>query len=541
MGIENEESYCLFQNTNGSSTGKVGGATKQWLNDNDGDPSKLFNDMSSNDYTPVIALTSAAYSTDDGIVVRNVGDFTGAEVGMVVYVFDTVGGIFNTGRYKIIAVDIDGEYIQIADGQGTTLSDDVDVYVGGAFDDMQDALDEADAGYFNCWIFSNSDYATAAAPDWDITPPLAGEYVNNTNLYIVGYKTNAYDALPAGRGYFPNSIGDGSGYKSGFTRGKLSQTDIQIATDLTKIDVLGYSASEAIFQLSGMCENVVIMGFAFQGLGDYIRCTNVAGDSASLEVRHCTASAYLYDSSPRTNYNAFLTYNSGGPDNVIIEDCYTKCVSSSYHAGNTYDPRLNIEVHNNFFLDQNNVAYKFCIADLHHNIFVDQAGQGGNRALSVVDAAQVKAYNNTIYGARYKAFVNLHCGNDPARFLCYNNILFVDPDIFEGVLNLNDGGTVVQFDHNLYFGTDGNPLTFINDVGVNSNWLYPEKGAHDIEAEPLFADAANYNFRPRNPAVITGGRPVNGVATYIGAIPPKYNFKTNARAASFGRGGIVKN
>jgi hypothetical protein len=533
MTIEAEESYCLFHNVNGVDENGfgatyVGGCTKQWLDANDGDPSALFANMGADDYSPMFEK-QGWYDIGTGWITGLTGLTSAVEVGMCAYVnFSVVSG---DGTYKILEVDVGNLKIRIEDGVGT--QNFCDVYVGGAYSDLEDLINEADATYVNCWCFSNSDYASQTIPDWDFISTNAGEYLNNTKIYMVGYKTNAYDALPAGWGYFPEAIGDGEYYKSAFDRGKLNRTDAQISEDLTTIDVLNTATSYAsIFHVNGDAENVMVMGFSFQGLANSIRSVGAHGGS-SVIIRHCHASVYDYDNGGR-GYG-YLAYENGGVDHMSITDCYVKSAASCSHASSVSYQRTNLEESYNFYRDQNNIPYYWVYAHVHHNIFYDQMGSGGNRPFSSIDGGQLRVNNNVIYGARYATMVNLHVQPDPGNFVAYNNIFFVDPDIFDGVLNLNQGGTVTYFDYNLYFGTDGNPLTFINDTGANPNWVYPEKGEHDIEADPMFVDAANGDFRPRNPAVITGGRPVDGIATYMGAVPPKHNFKSNARAANFGR------
>ena len=62
-----------------------------------------------------------------------------------------------------------------------------------------------------------------------------------------------------------------------------------------------------------------------------------------------------------------------------------------------------------------------------------------------------------------------------------------------------------------------------------------------IEEDPQFVDAANGDFRPRNPAVLRGGKPdINGNPTQMGAILQKYQFGDRERIANMARLRIIR-
>lgn len=64
---------------------------------------------------------------------------------------------------------------------------------------------------------------------------------------------------------------------------------------------------------------------------------------------------------------------------------------------------------------------------------------------------------------------------------------------------------------------------------------------NSIEEDPLFKDAAGGDFRPRNPAVLRGGKlDVKGNPTQMGAILQKYQFARRARAANLGKLQIIR-
>lgn len=80
------------------------------------------------------------------------------------------------------------------------------------------------------------------------------------------------------------------------------------------------------------------------------------------------------------------------------------------------------------------------------------------------------------------------------------------------------------------------------DYNCTNATVHTLTGPHSLNGtDPQFADAANGNFRPRNPLVLRGGMPdTTGNPTQIGAIQSKYRFVSKARAVNLGRGSIFK-
>ena len=156
--------------------------------------------------------------------------------------------------------------------------------------------------------------------------------------------------------------------------------------------------------------------------------------------------------------------------------------------------------------------------------------------------SQWSFYNNVIYDVSSDV-IRVH-GAGHCQVYFYNNIIVVQEALTYGVIRAKaDGGTIAFWDYNLYWTIEGgalDPAKFIEQAEI-PGWQAPTlPAAHDIEVDPLFADVAGNDFRPRNPAAITGGMPVDGVATYMGAIPPRLNSKSNARVANFGRMAITR-
>ncbi len=99
---------------------------------------------------------------------------------------------------------------------------------------------------------------------------------------------------------------------------------------------------------------------------------------------------------------------------------------------------------------------------------------------------------------------------------------------------LSNGGSVIRFDHSCYWSLGGaltSPFYSIKDGSE-----FTPVGIGSISADPQFVDADNGDFRPRNPAVLRGGKPdINGNPTQIGAVLQGYQFAKRARTANLGR------
>lgn len=86
------------------------------------------------------------------------------------------------------------------------------------------------------------------------------------------------------------------------------------------------------------------------------------------------------------------------------------------------------------------------------------------------------------------------------------------------------------------------PRISYEDYNCTNTVIHTLTGLHSLSGiDPQFADAANGNFRPRNPLVLRGGMPdITGNPTQIGAVKGRYQFISKARAANIGRLSIFR-
>ena len=82
----------------------------------------------------------------------------------------------------------------------------------------------------------------------------------------------------------------------------------------------------------------------------------------------------------------------------------------------------------------------------------------------------------------------------------------------------------------------------LEDYNCTNTTVHILTGFHSLNGtDPQFIDAANGDFRPRNPLVLRGGMPdITNNPTQIGAIQSKYQFISKARAANLGRLAIIR-
>jgi hypothetical protein len=76
---------------------------------------------------------------------------------------------------------------------------------------------------------------------------------------------------------------------------------------------------------------------------------------------------------------------------------------------------------------------------------------------------------------------------------------------------------------------------------ATGRWGGSGKPENAIEENPQFVDAANGDFRPRNPNVLRGGKPdIADNATEMGAVLQEHQFDRRAKVVNFGRLQIIR-
>jgi hypothetical protein len=491
----------FFVGGNGDKSGRTalaGGCTRDWWdgqcpNGTDAEKAAAMGKLMV-DGAPVIDETNCAYSAAMHRITK-AGCFAGAEAGMAAYVVETPtpGVRLETMRYRITDVDAAGDWIAIGDATGADAT--VTVKVGGAFDALQNALDETDAGSHSVCIFTNLSETLGGPIDVDAG---GGDVMRNTFKRIVGYHTVPGD-MDRGGAWCESPLDilrngaidadrcvvlDGSG--GGFAALVFNGVDNVVLENLALRDTGGQNA----ISFSTVCRNIVFGNCRFTGVHIVI----------NTEAEHVLFDR-CYSHDDITGHH----YNLRGNNNMLLG-----CVGRMATGTNLC----------NVLSKAGNVIG--CIA---------VGGQFGVRVVNAGGYATV--LNNTFFGTEVDGV--LFDAGDGAMVV--NNIFCLSPGAV-GVY-VRGGGSVVVSDYNCFIASDGAPLTATGN-GYAGGEL-PIEGPHSLEADPEFANAGSYDLRPRSAAVLRGGRPgPDGTATVIGAIGQAYRFDRRARMVNAGRMGILR-
>ncbi|MBM4104639.1 MAG: hypothetical protein FJ263_11460, partial [Planctomycetes bacterium] len=172
---------CVFVGGSGTKAGTAmaGGCTRAWLESKGMNPASLFGPNGS-----CICQADDLEISMSGVINGSVGQFSGAEPGMVAYVSSGAG----SGIYEATAVGSQGDSITFGGwDHGTT--DTVAVYVGGAFNGLYQAMFYSSAYSYNCTILSNKDETITANMDLRFN---GSSPQRNTWMRFVGYNQNLY-------------------------------------------------------------------------------------------------------------------------------------------------------------------------------------------------------------------------------------------------------------------------------------------------------------------------------------------------------------
>jgi len=434
---------------------------------------------------------------------------------------DTPGDFADVIDGMVVNLDFDAKY---ADGWFTVLTHTDDLMVieynipdandneavtctfGGAFDTLQNALDNTDAEDQNVFICTNKDETLAAAIDVDTALPTLAD---NTHFRIIGYKT-----APPGN----SSMTDGDMDKGGTYYGGA-------------LDAYKSENSLTAYMENSLAECVTIDGDG--GAWDIFALNNFdCFHIRNLYLKNIanTNSLISYTNTPRGGsiQNCKFTdarYALNGTINgLFLYDSYVESDGSgSYSTINTSGSMINMDtcvVYN----PSTETGIKIRFGSITNTLVI-----GGIWGISVQEGGSFS--NNTFYN-QTGSCISADVSTSPV--VAFNNIFVPAVAASDYAVGRRDttppgSGSIIYSDYSCGWSID------------EAEPLWVDKGPNSIGEDPDFVDEANGDFRPRNPNVLRGGKPdAAGNPMPRGAVLQKYQFADRSRIGNPTRLSIIR-
>lgn len=476
--VYEEKETVVFVGGIGTKAGSAlcGGCTKAWY---DANFTQLSDIMGANG-APLVTLVACNYDHTGGaggereIRKADAGEFANAQPGM----FALILGTNITGDYyEITAVDPAGNYVLVSGIAAAGDNNDTQIYIGGAFEKLQAALDNTVATNYTVRIFDNKNELISTAIDFDIA---GGSIANNSQCIVEGFNTNIGD-MNRGGAYYQSPL---DCLKNGINADKCISLNRQAgASDVITIN-----------NFNGL----VLKNF-------YLHNTNQAANNNCVEFVN------------NPDYITFINCRFDDAYKAFDGNVYGCCADGCY-VGNDF-------------------AYAYIssgtwYAGVLDNCVFNGEGKYGN---CIIDCVVFKdcLFYKSIYGL-YVEFLNtiINCVFYGQTFSCmrfssgsfgtiqgYNNI-FMPAAAADYVVYMNGavGSVCVEtlLRSCIWTVADVAVTNHVNHNGNNS-----QLGDY-IAKDPLFEDATNFKFRlqPKSPVLNKGkwspGTPGNDGVSTIG-------------------------
>jgi len=207
---------------------------------------------------------------------------------------------------------------------------------------------------------------------------------------------------------------------------------------------------------------------------------------------------------------------------LFIDCCFTDFVGENLYLGGGYLMGLERCV---LKIASGQWGVKVSAQDALINGCLFVNGLGG---ISLQGVKRINITSNTFYMQTQESIL---VNSSASVASVHNNIAYLAAADDNFVECLASFGSLGFCDYNCVWSAEGIVATPFN---LNNAPAFPNSVL--IEQDPQFVDAANGDFRPRNPAVLRGGMPdPKGDATQIGAVLQKYQFANRARTLNAGR------
>ena len=486
------EASVFFVGGTGTKSGNAncGGCTKDWFEAN----FTQLSDIMGNDGGPLISNTNLTFTNATKIITCPGPIFANAEIGMVAYVSGTN---ISTGRYKI--TDVLSDYaIELSGVISTGDNTDTAINVGGAFDSLQNALDDTSASYYDCDVYINKDTTLTATVDVDTG---GGSVIRNTHKRIIGFHTIPGDMHYGGQ-YYQGAI---DALQNGVDTNKC----VQLNANGGAYDVLKVSISNVIL------ENLYIYNtdksnnhnaISSTGTPQYITIQNCKFDTVYQVMLDSITGLMLIDCFNGTDLGS-PPWSLGA--NAAILDSVLQSTGSTWSVVNHSSGGI-----------------------LLLNSILIGGGKGFNN--NAEDSVSIAA--NCVF---YNQVMSCLWLRNSSGTISLNNILMPQSGA-NGIYINSQGASILYNDYDCYIDTNGNILADPVETGYTDG-TPPILGKHSIEVDPKFVDAANGNFRPRNTQVLRGGMTILGSdAEHMGTILQRNELAIRSRKVNLGRFGIIK-
>ncbi len=493
--VFDEKDSVWFVGGRGDGSGgddELGGCTKEWWdsqcpNKTQAEYDAAYKKIVNSTGGPIAALVNVPYTGDDEDTIYSEGAFEGVEVGMVAYVVEngTPDVNVSTGRYRITAVDDDE--ITLAGINGSDCN--VNVNIGGAFNNLETAMDETSASSYSVDIYTNKDEMLTSQGNYYA----GGSVSENSWKRIKGYNTIPGDM----------DVG-GSYYESPLDILQNSKT-----VDLTKCVTLdGGSRTSDVILIAASCFVFENIHFTNDGSGG--DAVDWANTPTSVYFKNCRFTSVVKVS----NINAY---------DFIADSCWSDMQNNHYHPWEGGALILNcvgnVNGNGTFVAAISTGTMKTAVTVI--GCIADGNGSGnGHSPFRVLESStgdcSIYAFNNTFYD-----FDGEGCMMESGHVYFRNNIFLLSSGA-EAFHYVSTGGSVDE-DYNCWYTLGGAISPWVvDDIGVNSP---PVAGEHDLQVDPLFVDAANGDFRPANgsPCIDAGLSDSMGGWSTMGA----YDFSAN--------------
>jgi hypothetical protein len=466
-----EKEVCMFVGGNGTKTGvsQAGGCTKEWLLNKGCDPSSLFGTNGA-----CVYQGNNLSMDENGVIVGTAGQFAGIEPGMVAYVDGEILQIY----LEVTAVGSNYESITFG-GSELPMPDTVDLYVGGAFNSLQQAFFCSTAVHKNCWVFTNKNQTLTAVLNLTYN---GGDPAKNTWKRAIGYRQTLYyedgffiSDMDPGKTYYRSAeqimqYGVGTGYKIVLDGSAVNGHAVHLQRDNVEIRNLyvigktGYDCIHSEGGYTGHSQGLNLRGCAFDG---GINGFNGIDGCDNVWLDDCWAGSNI------TGWGFRLADSSGNGKNIHLSRCIADNCGSGYF--------INIPA-----------VLEGCL--------------GRNLVIGIHGDEQTCVYGCVLYNMTGAAF---ECNNEKARLSICNTIAVMNESAQYGVFHVMSGGGNITFeDYNCFVNRLGGVTVLYYENDWPNYYSATPMGLHTIRQNPLFENIAGGQFSLQDGSpCVDAGRP----------------------------------